>query len=135
MPKDRGATPIEMALGLLAIVVPAALVILLVAPVFESRNFVRRAAAESARMGVLATDAPIAAADAVIADLAARSGVEMTSLSIIYCDGGPCSWERGAIFTVEIVMPVDEVSALLPVGGMTVRAKHSEQVDWYRSRP
>jgi hypothetical protein len=39
------------------------------------------------------------------------------------------------VFVVEVSMPVQQVSELLPVGELTVRARHSEQVDFYRSRP
>ena len=59
MTSERGATPIEFALGILTIVLPLALVVLLIAPVFEARNFVRRAAAEAARAGVVTAADPI----------------------------------------------------------------------------
>jgi hypothetical protein len=135
MADERGASPIELALGILTIVVPIALVVLLVAPVFEARNFVRRAAAEAARAGVLAEVDQLAVAATSVANLAAGMGVASEEISVLFCDGGPCSWTRGAVFVVEVSMPVQQVSELLPVGELTVRARHSEQVDVYRSRP
>ncbi len=135
MTKERGAAPIEFALGLLVIVLPVTLVVLLVAPVFEARNFVRRAAAEAARAGVVASADHIVEASTTIDDLAGRMGVGPDRLTVTFCEGAPCSWERGAVFTVEISMPVSQVSDLLPVAGLTVSSKHSEQVDLYRSRP
>jgi hypothetical protein len=135
MADERGASPIELALGILTIVVPIALVVLLVAPVFEARNFVRRAAAEAARAGVLAEVDQLAVAATSVANLAAVMGVDSEEISVLFCDGGPCSWTRGAVFVVEVSMPVQQVSELLPVGELTVRARHSEQVDFYRSRP
>jgi hypothetical protein len=135
MTRERGAAPIEFALGLLVIVVPVTLVVLLVAPVFEARNFVRRAAAESARAGVVSPTDQVVAANNTVEELALRLGVGLDQLTVTFCEGTPCSWERGAVFTVEISMPVSQVSDLLPVAGLTVSARHSEQVDLYRSRP
>ena len=135
MTRERGSTPIEFALGLLTIVLPIALVVLLVAPLFEAHNFVRRAAAEGARAGVLAGDDPLAVAQDSIVDLATGLGVAPDELSVLFCDGGPCSFERGTLFVVEVSMPVRQVSDLLPIGEITVRARHGEQIDWYRSRP
>ncbi|HKZ18650.1 MAG TPA: hypothetical protein VJQ57_00925 [Acidimicrobiia bacterium] len=135
MPRERGSTPIEFALGLLTIVLPLALVVLLVAPVFEARNFVRRAAAEGARAGVLAGGEPLIAASAAIAAVADGMDVATPEISVLFCDGNPCSFARGAVFVVEVSMPVRQISELLPIGEIQVRARHSEQVDLYRSRP
>lgn len=135
MTDDRGASPIEFALGILTIVLPIALMVLLVAPVFEARNFVQRAASEAARTGVLVSVDPLAAASMSVADLATGMGFGLDDVSVVFCDGGPCSFERGAVFVVEVSMPVRQVSELLPIGEITVRARHSEQIDLYRSRP
>ncbi|MGH8958666.1 MAG: hypothetical protein ACRDVK_08310 [Acidimicrobiia bacterium] len=135
MTSERGASPIEFVLGILTIVLPIALVVLLVAPVFEARNFVRRAAAEAARVGVLAAEDPLAAAARSVETAAEGRGVASDEVAVVFCDGGPCSWARGALFVVEVSMPVRQVSELLPIGEITVRARHSEQVDLYRSRP
>ena len=135
MSKERGSTPIELALGLMLIVVPVALMALLVAPVFEARNFVRRAAAEAARAGVVAVDDPLGAATATLTAISAGLGMPPESVSVVYCEGSPCSWSRGATFVVEVAVKVEEVSELLPIGPMTISARHAEHVDLYRSRP
>jgi hypothetical protein len=135
MTKERGASPIEFALGILTIVLPIAIVVLSVAPIFEARNFVRRAAAEAARAGVLATAEPLAAASESVVSVAEGMGVASGDVSVLFCDGAPCSWGRGAVFVVEVSMSVRQVSELLPIGEITVRARHAEQVDLYRSRP
>ena len=135
MTNESGASPIEFALGILTIVLPLALMVLLVAPVFEARNFVRRAAAEGARAGVVAATDPIAAASEAVASVAEGMGVETNEVSVQFCDQAPCSFARGAVFVVEVSMAVRQVSDLLPIGEITVQARHSEQVDLYRSRP
>ena len=135
MTNERGASPIEFALGILTIVLPIALVVLSVAPIFEARNVVRRAAAEAARAGVLATADPLAAASESVVSVAEGMGAPSEEVSVLFCDGAPCSWARGAVFVVEVSMPVRQLSELLPIGEITVRARHGEQVDTYRSRP
>lgn len=135
MARDRGSTPIELALGLMMIVVPVAIVVLLVAPVFEAHNFARRAAAEAARAGVVAIEDPLGAASAAVARIAIGLDMEPDAVTVEFCDGGPCSWARGATFTVEVSIQVDQVSELLPIGTLTVAARHGEQIDFYRSRP
>jgi hypothetical protein len=117
------------------IVLPIALVVLLVAPVFEARNFARRAAAEAARAGVVAVESPLDAASAVVADLASGFHVPPESVQVEFCEGGVCSWGRGATFVVKVSVEVSELSALLPIGALTVSAQHAEQVDLYRSLP
>ena len=59
MNSERGATPVELALGLMLLVVPVAIIVLSIAPVFEHRNFARRAASEAARIMVLTTGDPV----------------------------------------------------------------------------
>lgn len=135
MTRERGATPIELAMGVMLIIVPVAIVALLVAPVFEARNFARRAAAEAARVGVLTVDDPLGAASSAVSEVAAGLGIAHEAITVTYCDGLACSWARGATFVVEVRVTVEEVSDLLPIGVLTVSARHAEQVDMYRSRP
>jgi hypothetical protein len=135
MNKDKGSSPIELALGLMLIVLPIAIVVLLVAPVFEARNFVRRAAAEAARAGVLAVDDPLPASLAIVEHLAQGLDIASETVRVEFCDGGVCSWGRGATFVVEVSVEVTQISELLPIGSVTVSAQHGEQVDLYRSRP
>jgi hypothetical protein len=135
MTRDRGASPLELALGLMLLVVPVTIIVLSVAPVFEHRNFVRRAAAEAARTLVLADDQPEAAAVSVVKTLAIGMGIDPADVTVILCAGAACSLERGAQVSVEVIAAVPELSSFLPIGELTVNATHVEQVDLYRSRP
>lgn len=135
MHKERGASPLELAMGLMLLVVPVTIIALSVAPVFEHRNFVRRAAAEAARTLVLVEDEPEAAAIAVVEDVADGMGIDPGNVTVVLCGGSVCLLERGAQVAVEVRATVPELSSFLPIGDLTVTATHVEQVDPYRSRP
>jgi hypothetical protein len=135
MPKETGASPLELTLGLMLIVVPVAVMVLSVAPVFEHHNFARRAAAEAARTLVLATGDGHEAAMALVTSLAIGHDIDPGLVDVRFCGGGSCGLERGSIASVEVSVTVPEVSAFLPIGDLTISAVHSEQVDPYRSRP
>lgn len=134
MPEERGASPLELTLGLMLIVVPVAVMVLSVAPVFEHHNFARRAAAEAARTLVLSPENGHEAALSVVTTLAIGHDIDPASVDVLFCGGGGCGLERGSIASVEVAVLVPEVSAFLPIGSLTIRAVHSEQVDPYRSR-
>lgn len=135
MSSERGATPVELALGVMLLVVPVAIVVLSIAPVFEHRNFARRAAAEAARTMVLSTGDPSAEALAVIEAQARSMGIDPGDVTVLFCEGAACPVDRGSVVTVEVTVLVDELSSFLPIGTITVNAVHSEQVDMFRSRP
>jgi Flp pilus assembly protein TadG len=135
MNSERGTTPVELALGVMLLVVPVAILVLSVAPVFEHRNFVRRAAAEAARTMVLTTGDPEAEALAVVDAQAQSMGIDPANVTVVLCGGAACVVDRGAVVTVDVTVTVEEVSSFLPIGTITVHAVHSEQVDTYRSRP
>lgn len=135
MNSERGATPVELALGVMLLVVPVTIIVLSIAPVFEHRNFVRRAAAEAARTMVLSTSDPSAEALAVIDAQARSMGIDPDKVTVLLCGGAVCTVNRGSVVTVDVTVVVEELSAFLPIGTITVNAVHSEQVDLYRSRP
>lgn len=135
MNRERGATPVELALGVMLLVVPVAIIVLSIAPVFEHRNFVRRAAAEAARIMVLTNGDPTAEALAAVDAQAGSMGIDPGNVTVVLCGGLTCSVDRGAVVTVEVTVLVEELSSFLPIGNITVHAVHSEQVDMYRSRP
>jgi hypothetical protein len=135
MSSERGATPVELALGVMLLVVPVAIVVLSIAPVFEHRNFARRAAAEAARTMVLSTGDPSAEALAVIEAQARSMDIDPGDVTVLFCGGVACPVDRGAVVTVDVTVLVDELSSFLPIGTITVSAVHSEQVDMFRSRP
>ena len=125
----------ELALGVMLLVVPVAIVVLSIAPVFEHRNFVRRAAAEAARTMVLTTGDPSAEALAVVEAQATSMGIDPGDVTVLLCGGVECAVDRWSIVTVDVTVLVDELSSFLPIGTITVHAVHSEQVDLFRSRP
>ena len=135
MNKDTGTSPVELALGVMLLVVPVTIIVLSIAPVFEHRNFVRRAAAEAARVMVLTPDDPISEALEVVDSQARSMGIDPSKVTVVVCGGSGCSVERGDVVTVEVAVTVEELSSFLPIGTITVDAVHSEQVDTYRSRP
>jgi Flp pilus assembly protein TadG len=135
MSSERGATPVELALGVMLLVVPVAIVVLSIAPVFEHRNFARRAAAEAARTMVLSTGDPSAEALAVIEAQARSMAIDPGDVTVLLCGGAACPVDRGSVVTVDVTVLVDELSSFLPIGTITVNAVHSEQVDMFRSRP
>ena len=135
MNRESGATPVELALGLMLLVVPVAIVVLSIAPVFEHRNFARRAASEAARIMVLTTGDPVPEALEAIMAQARSMGIDPGHVTVLFCGGVTCSVDRGNVVTVDVAVEVEELSAFLPLGAITVRSVHSEQVDLYRSRP
>jgi hypothetical protein len=126
---------VELALGVMLLVVPVAIVVLSIAPVFEHRNFARRAAAEAARTMVLSTGDPSAEALAVIEAQARSMGIDPGDVTVLLCGGAECALDRGSVVTVDVTVLVEELSSFLPIGTITVQAVHSEQVDLFRSRP
>ena len=135
MSRESGASPVELALGLMVLVVPVAILVLSIAPVFEHRNFVRRAAAEAARIMVLTTGDPNAEALDFVVAQAASLGIDPDNVTVVLCGGSGCSVYRGAVVTVDVSVAIEELSSFLPIGTITVHAVHSERVDTYRSRP
>jgi hypothetical protein len=135
MSRERGATPVELALGVMLLVVPVAIIVLSIAPVFEHRNFARRAAAEAARTMVLSTGDPSAEALALIEAQARSMGIDPDDITVLFCGGEACPVDRGSVVTVDVTVLVDELSSFLPIGTIAVNAVHSEQVDMFRSRP
>lgn len=132
---EKGASPLELALGLMLIVVPVAVMALSVAPVFEHHNFARRAAAEAARTLVLnPTESGHLDARNLVTTLALGHNIDPGLIDLRFCGGDLCSLARGSMVSVEVLVRIPEVSAFLPIGDMTVTAIHAEQVDPYRSR-
>jgi len=138
---------LELALGVLVILVPLAALVLSFGPWLEHRTFVRLAAAEAARL-VVTTNGDESAARARIAGLASGSGIEEHGVSVSFCGGdrtplgaapaGSCGERvpRGGTVTVEVAVAVPLV--VTPYGPLAVREaayRHTEPVDPYRSIP
>jgi len=138
---------LELALGVLVILVPLAVLVLSFGPWLEHRTFVRLAAAEAARL-VVTTNGDEGAARARIAGLASGSGIGADGVSVSFCGGdrtplgaapaGSCGERvpRGGTVTVEVAVAVPLV--VTPYGPLAVREaayRHTEPVDPYRSIP
>lgn len=132
--RERGSAPLELALGIGMLVVPALLVVVSFGPWLAAREFVRSAAAEGARAGVLAVADPAGAAVEAVGQMAAGRGYP--GVEVVPCGGGGCSLERGSLIEVRVMMEVPLIATPWgDVGGVEVAAVHREAVDAYRSLP
>lgn len=133
---ERGSAPLELALGIGLLILPALLAVMSFAPWLEARAFVRAAAAEGARSAVVATDDPALAGAAIITEMATSRGYSGSEVSVTMCGGVGCTVERGGYVFAEVSVVIPLVSTPWgDVGGMTVSAAHAEPVDAYRSLP
>lgn len=156
--KERGSTPIELALGVLLILVPVALMVLSFGPWLERRSFVRVAAREVARFYITSDGADpssqlLAMAGTYRID-SVRLGLCGAEPEAVHPDGGISSQcppldevadlgvaGGGVSATVEVEVPLfvlpwsDAGGNRRTVGGVVVTATHTEYVDLYRSFP
>ena len=133
---ERGSAPLELALGLGLLVLPALVVVMSFAPWLEARAFVHAAAAEGARSAVLASNDPTAAGVETVEEMAAGRGLDPSVVGVTMCGGVGCALVRGGYVTVEVSVDIPLVATPWgDVGGLTVNAAHSEPVDIYRSLP
>ena len=84
---------------------------------------------------VLTTGDPVPEALEAIMAQARSMGIDPGHVTVLFCGGVTCSVDRGNVVTVDVAVEVEDLSAFLPLGAITVRSVHSEQVDLYRSRP
>jgi hypothetical protein len=144
---ERGVAPIELALGILVILIPLALIALSFGPTLERRVFVRTAAAETARFIVLSEGDEARALDQ-LRQMAQNSGIDPAGLRLALCGGpaspvleapastcmGPEGLGRGTEVEVWLeadvpVMPVPRIDRAI----VRVSYRHVEMVDRYRS--
>lgn len=142
---EEGMAPLELALGVLVILVPLALLVLSFGPWLEHRTFVRLAAAEAARLVVTTNGDEGAAVDRVRA-LAEGGGISPEAVRIGFCGGSPgplaapadgCGdLVRGGVVSVEVAVDVPlVVTPYGPVGIRETAYRHTESVDPFRSLP
>ena len=144
---DRGVAPIELALGILVILVPLALIALSFGPTLERRAFVRTAAAEMARF-IVVSEGDESRAMVQLRQLAANNGIDHGQLRIALCGGevtsvdealastcvGPDGLGRGSLVEVwlEADVPVTPIPRIdRPILRSSYR--HVEMADRYRS--
>ncbi len=142
---DTGSAPIELALGVAVILLPAALVVLSFGPWLEARTLVRTGAAVTARyIAVTGNEDGVVPG---LAEVAVASGLGPESVAVALC-GGPAAslgdlrastcmpLPRTGVVTVTVYADVPVVSTPWgDVGGLTVEATHVESLDPYRSMP
>ena len=146
---DRGATAIELALGILVILIPMTLLALSFGPTLERRAFVRSASAETARYIVLSEGDEVGALDR-LREMALNNGVRPAEVSVSLCGGAmsrlpePVASScveadrigRGAVVVVRLEVDVPVIpgprvdNAIVRVG-----YEHAEVADLYRSIP
>lgn len=139
--RERGTAAIELALGILVLLVPMALTVLSFGPMLERRNLVRALAPEAARTVILANGSVEPAVRLILADAAAlgigpdgvRVGVCGTTGRLLEVEGR-CAVERGGHVEVTVEVPVP-VLPWWPAGPSRVAYTHREPVEPYRSVP
>jgi hypothetical protein len=138
---DQGHAAVELGLAVGVLLLPVALSVLAFGPWSERRVFAEAAAAEAARAAVIHLDT--SHGELVVADMAANHGLASDLVRLGWCAGvtaetevSTCSFERGTEVTAEVQVWVPLIATPWgEVGGLWIRAAHSEPVDLYRSLP
>lgn len=154
---ERGAAPLELALGVGVLMIPVALAVLSFGPALERRTFARLAAAEAAR-AVVVSGGDSAAAIAQISAMASNHNIPLGDVRVGLCNAAPGTLPGGASACpaellpaaaeaapgsrpmVEAVVEIDIPLINLgfwntSVGGVTISFEHQAPVDLYRSLP
>lgn len=140
---DRGHAAVELALAVGVLLLPVALVVSSFGPWLERRVLAASAAAEAARVAVIELDHGSGAAAvgrAVVSHGLSEDLVRLgwcgSSTGPLWAPQGSCSLTRGssALAVVEVWVPLVK-TPWGDVGGLWVRASHSEPVDLFRSLP
>lgn len=145
---ERGAAPVELALGVLLLLIPTAVLVLSLGPWLDRHSFVRTAAAEAARWVVI-SNGDEQTASRRVAEMAANSGLDPATVRVGFCDGpqAPASappvsacadprLERGGVVTATVEAEVEPVRfAFLRLGPAVTSYRHAEPVEPYRSLP
>ena len=142
---EKGTASLELALGVAVLVIPALVAVVSFGPWLEARAFARAAAAEGARVAVLASGDPALEGAAVVSEMARQRGFENGDVRVGLCGAPPvmpgssrgtCVLIRGGEVVVTVIIEVPLISTPWgDVGGVDIRATHAESVDAYRSLP
>jgi hypothetical protein len=141
--KETGHAAVELAMAVAVLMLPVALVVTAFGPWSERRVLAEAAAAESARVVAVTLDHHPGAV--VVSRMTEQHGLSEDQVRLGWCGAGPaglaspaglCGLTRGGIVTstVEVWAPLI-VTPWGPIGGLWVRAEHSEPIDLYRSLP
>ncbi len=147
---ERGTAAVELPLGVLLLLVPAALLVLSFAPWVERQSLARVTAREAARTVALADTAPLgeAAARELAGRIARNHGVAPEDVRVAFCAPPGASAEvkaqstcaplrRGGrvVVEVQVRLPLVTIPGLSGVGEHWWATSHVEQIDLYRSLP
>ncbi|MEX2654086.1 MAG: hypothetical protein WD532_03550 [Acidimicrobiia bacterium] len=137
---ERGSAPIELAVGILVLLVPVALLVLSFGPALERRVLARSLAVDVARTLVVSGGAVSIDSVFRFGRLIESSGVSPAAVRVGVC-GNPArpidmidECPLGGRSAVEVVVDV-EVPPWLLGGPEMVSHTHSEPLDPYRSTP
>jgi hypothetical protein len=137
---ERGSAPIELAVGVLVLLVPVALLVLSFGPALERRVLARSLAVDVARSLVVSGGAVSSDSVFRFSRLIETSGVSPASVRIGVCANSPRPVEMidacplDGRTAVEVVVDV-QVAPWLPGGPEVVSHVHTEPLDPYRSTP
>jgi len=149
---ERGSSPIELAAGVLLLMVPVALAAMSFGPWLERLTFARLAAAEASRAVVLADGDPVEAL-VQLTTMTANHGYDPAEVAVGLCGATPVSLAGGGatacpavleagdqvLARVEVAVPLvvlpwnDDGGDRVTVGGHVASAEHVSYVDLYRS--
>lgn len=147
----RGSASLELALGILVLMVPLAVAVMSFGPWLERETFAAQVAAQASR-SVVVDQGDVASAFRHAAATAANHGLEPGDVRVGLCGAPPVSLEAGAASdcpdvlqrgdVVHARVEVDVPIVVLPwigggenvvVGGVVAVAEHASLVDLYRS--
>ncbi len=136
---ERGVVAVELALGVLVLLVPVAMLVLSFGPMLERRTLARSFAVEVAR-SIVISDGQVGPGLERMLWQAKAAGVGSGEIQVAVC-GDPLREAADVAGWCSIVGPTVQVSvrvavepALLPGGPNSVTYTHREPVDPYRSR-
>lgn len=139
---DRGALPLEFALGVAVLVLPIALLVSVFPDWAERQSMARLAVREAARVGALADSAPQGEGDAeaLARQIAANHGLDQTDLRglevTVPTDGDGRPLRGGEVIArLEVRIPLTAVPLIGDIGGFWWGVSHHETIDRYRSLP
>jgi len=138
---ERGSAAVELALGVVVLLIPALLLVASFAPALERRVLARSLAVETARTLIEAGGALDATSLGRLVALARSAGVAPNSVRVGVCgdalvplvDAAGC--ELAGRTAVDVMIELTVHPQLLPGGPATVAYVHIEPTNPYRSRP
>ena len=130
---DEGGSATVEALAAMAVLLLPVVVLALSFPAWvERQSMARVAAQEAARTVALAddTDAGVAAAEQLVAEIATNHGVDPSAMTVTF--SGSATRGSNVTATVDVEFPPLSLPLLGGVGSVSWSSSHTERVDDYR---